>query len=58
MNIMKSIRHPHLIHLYHSFETNKYYCLIMDYCEGGDLKKYIEEKGYFDKINNVKYLRE
>ncbi|KAL0920028.1 hypothetical protein M5K25_009133 [Dendrobium thyrsiflorum] len=35
--ILSLLDHPFLPTLYSHFETNKYYCLVMEYCSGGNL---------------------
>ena len=41
INILKTIRHPHIIQLYEIIETPKQLYLIMEYASGGELFEYI-----------------
>ena len=44
INILKEIDHPNVVKLYDSFEEKGKYYLIMEYCNGGDLEKYVKAK--------------
>ena len=49
--IMYELSHQHIIHLYHHFEDTKYFYLIMELAEGGNLfQKLISEKCFIEKI--------
>ena len=41
VNIIKSIEHPNIVHLYENFETTNNYYLAFELCEQGDLEKYL-----------------
>lgn len=41
--IMNSAKHPNLMHLHRSFETGRNYYLVLDFCEGGDLEKFVRK---------------
>lgn len=41
----KEIDHSHIIELYAVHKSRNHYYLVMDYCGGGDLHKYIKENG-------------
>lgn len=40
--LMKSLRHPYIVNFRSSFDSGRSLFIIMDYCEGGTLKKRIE----------------
>lgn len=44
VELMKSISHPNIVQLYDIFQQNNYVFMIMEYCNGGDLSRYIEKK--------------
>ena len=41
---MKSLDNPHIIKLYEAFEDNDQLYLVLEYCDGGTLFRYIIEK--------------
>ena len=44
--ILKICQHPNIIQLYDVFENVKYFYLIMEYCPGGDLFSYLEQRNF------------
>lgn len=44
INIMKKLNHPNIVKLYDVVITNNSIYLIMQYCAGGDLKRYCRNK--------------
>ena len=44
INIMSILDHPNIIKLYEIFEDEKYFYLIIEYCEGGELLHRIRER--------------
>ena len=42
--ILYSIKSPYVVRYYDSFEEKNFLNIIMEYCNGGDLSKFIEEK--------------
>ena len=46
-NILCSLSHPFIVKLNYAFQTNEEMFLVLDYCSGGDLGKYLlKEKRY------------
>ena len=45
ISIMINIKHDNIVRLYETIKTDKYICLIIDYCDGEDLNKYIKKNG-------------
>lgn len=43
VNIIKGIEHPNIVHLFETFETSNNFYLVFEYCEKGDLEKYLME---------------
>ena len=41
INILKMFNHPNIIKLYSVFKNPNYTCLILEYCSGGSLDKYL-----------------
>ena len=50
IEILKQIDHPNIIKLFDVFEDDKFYCLIFEFMQGGDLYDYIEEKKNLPEI--------
>uniref|UniRef100_A0A8C6RIA7 Serine/threonine-protein kinase 33 n=1 Tax=Nannospalax galili TaxID=1026970 RepID=A0A8C6RIA7_NANGA len=49
VNILKSVKHEHIIHLEQVFETPKKMYLVMELCEDGELKAVLDKKGHFSE---------
>ena len=43
INVLSKVDHPNIIRLYEIFEDDRYISLIMEYCQGGELFKKINE---------------
>lgn len=52
--MLSLIRHPFIVQLHYAFQTEAHLFLVMEYCEGGDLGKFLEKKKKFDEVT-VKY---
>jgi serine/threonine protein kinase len=56
VDLMKSIAHPNIIKLYDVLHHNNFVFMIMEYCNGGDLTRYIQKRAvkydqrYFHQI--------
>lgn len=44
INIHYKLKHPNICELFRYFEDDNFYYLIMEYCAGGELNKYIRQK--------------
>uniref|UniRef100_A0A8C6EH38 Serine/threonine-protein kinase 33 n=1 Tax=Microcebus murinus TaxID=30608 RepID=A0A8C6EH38_MICMU len=49
VNILKSVKHEHIIHLEQIFETPKKMYLVLELCEDGELKEILNRKGHFSE---------
>ena len=49
IEILRICQHPNIIHLYDVFENESFFYLIMEYCSGGDLFSYLEQRNYMLK---------
>jgi serine/threonine protein kinase len=56
INIMLKINHENIIKLHQTITSNKYIYLIMDYCDGGDLYKFIKTHGKLSEEESKKYF--
>eukprot|EP00730_Choanoeca_flexa_P017987 TRINITY_DN8719_c0_g1_i2.p1 TRINITY_DN8719_c0_g1~~TRINITY_DN8719_c0_g1_i2.p1 ORF type:complete len:613 (+),score=101.00 TRINITY_DN8719_c0_g1_i2:960-2798(+) len=48
--IMKKLRHPNVVILLDVLETSDEICLVMEYCDGGDLAEYIKAHAGMNEI--------
>merc|ERR1711963_983750 len=39
--VLSSLKHPYIVRYWESFMQGDFLCIIMDYCEGGDLWQHI-----------------
>ena len=46
IEILKICQHPNIIQLYDVFENLDYFYIIMEYCSGGDLFSYLEQRNF------------
>ena len=66
IEISSNLNHPNIIKIYKIIEEEKYYLVVMEYCEKGELFNYIVKKGrlsdnessffYYQLINAIEYL--
>ncbi|XP_054438348.1 serine/threonine-protein kinase 33 isoform X2 [Pteronotus mesoamericanus] len=55
VNILKIVKHEHIIHLEQVFETPKKMYLVMELCEDGELKEILNKKGHFSE-NETRWI--
>ncbi|XP_029812833.1 serine/threonine-protein kinase 33 isoform X2 [Suricata suricatta] len=55
VNILKSVKHEHIIHLEQVIETPKKMYLVMELCEDGELKEILDRKGHFSE-NETRWI--
>lgn len=41
--LLSTLKHPYIVRYRESFSDSGWFCLLMDYCEGGDLSKQIDD---------------
>ena len=58
IKILKVANHPNLISLYEIMETDKYYFFVMEHAQGGELSKYICDRGKLDEKTACKMFRQ
>lgn len=54
---LKKLNHKNIVQLYHAFVEGKQLCMIMEYASGGELYKYVEEKGRLNEIEARKIFQ-
>ncbi|KFG62839.1 putative histone kinase SNF1, partial [Toxoplasma gondii RUB] len=58
IQILKTIRHPHIVRLLEIIETQQHLCLIMEYASGGELYDYIVEHQCVKEMEACKFFRQ
>lgn len=57
VTIIKNINHPHIVRLHEALVTPNHYYLIFQFCEKGDLEKYLKENlGSLLALENVRKI--
>ncbi|CAG9334030.1 unnamed protein product [Blepharisma stoltei] len=49
MMLLRSLKHQNIVKLIDAFPLDDKLCFVMEYCSGGELQKYVEEKGKLDE---------
>ncbi|XP_054720184.1 probable serine/threonine-protein kinase nek3 [Uloborus diversus] len=58
IQIMSSIQHPHIIHIYEVFENKDKIVLVMQYARGGELFNYLMEKKVLSDLEARRIFRQ
>lgn len=58
IQIMRSIEHPHIIHIYEEFENKDKIVLIMQYAPGGELYEYVSQSKCLDNLEARRLFRQ
>ena len=58
INILKSVKHKHIVQLYDVLQTPRHIFIIMEYCEGKDLLDYILTKSKLSEEESLKYFHQ
>merc|ERR1712151_912382 len=56
--VLRSLKHPYIVRYRESFHEDGWLCIVMDYCEGGDLSEKIKKTRQAQKsISQEQVLR-
>jgi MAP/microtubule affinity-regulating kinase len=44
IGVLRGLKHPNIVHLIDTFDSEGKICFVMEYCSGGELKDYIDNK--------------
>ncbi|XP_024080846.1 STE20-like serine/threonine-protein kinase isoform X1 [Cimex lectularius] len=58
IQIMSSLRHPYIIHIYEVFENRDKIVLVMEYAAGGELYDYLSKKKVLDEAEARRIFRQ
>ena len=53
LHILMEVDHPNIVKFYESYCDSKYYRIVMEYCEGGDLFDHLKERTRFSEKEGV-----
>ena len=56
LDILSSLDHPNVVKFYESYQDDKFFHLVMEYCEGGELLERIIEKGNLSENECAKIM--
>ena len=58
IQIMSSVRHPNIIHIYEVFENKEKMVLVMEYAAGGELYDYLSERKVLTELEARRVFRQ
>ena len=60
VRIMQQVKHPNVVHLHEFMTSGTHYYMVLDYCEGGDLFKYVRTrpKKYVEESDSVEIFKQ
>jgi len=58
MKIMRSVKHPNILHLHDTVETDDEIVMITEFCKDGNMETYIEKKGRLAEAESIFYLKQ
>ncbi|XP_045473696.1 testis-specific serine/threonine-protein kinase 3-like [Harmonia axyridis] len=58
LKILSSIKHPHIVTIYHILDINNIVHIFMDFCKNGDLLEYIKNYGPLTETRAKMYFRQ
>ena len=54
---LQAVSHPHIIKLFHSAKSGKFFCLFMELCEEGDLDSYLKKHGELSEDTMLSFMQ-
>ncbi|CAH1783548.1 unnamed protein product [Owenia fusiformis] len=58
IDIMTSLNHPHIIHIYEVFENKEKIIILMEYANGGELYEYINDRHRLKDSDSRRFFRQ
>ena len=52
------MNHPNIARIYETFEDERYYFIVMEYCEGGELLEYVSKKNHLDEKSTATVMKQ
>ena len=57
LEILKTLDHPNIVKFYETYQDEKFFHLVMEYCSGGELIDRITENGILDEYETAKIMQ-
>eukprot|EP00828_Plagiopyla_frontata_P019022 TRINITY_DN24324_c0_g1_i2.p1 TRINITY_DN24324_c0_g1~~TRINITY_DN24324_c0_g1_i2.p1 ORF type:complete len:223 (-),score=26.32 TRINITY_DN24324_c0_g1_i2:310-978(-) len=57
LSILRQLDHPNIIKFYETYQDEKFFHLVMEYCKGGELFARIASMGHFSEIEAMKTMK-
>lgn len=58
INIMREYSHKNVVRLFENFVSNRHIYLVLEYCKGGDLAKFIKKNGRLSDRISKRFLKQ
>lgn len=58
IEVLKMCQHPNIIRLIDVFENHKYFYIVLEYMEGGDMFDYLKERNFSLQDERARQLSE
>ena len=55
--ILMEVDHPNIIKFYETYRDDKYYRIVMEYCNGGELFEHLSKRGKFKEEEAAQIIR-
>eukprot|EP01017_Pseudomicrothorax_dubius_P029782 TRINITY_DN3654_c0_g3_i8.p1 TRINITY_DN3654_c0_g3~~TRINITY_DN3654_c0_g3_i8.p1 ORF type:complete len:589 (+),score=112.24 TRINITY_DN3654_c0_g3_i8:64-1767(+) len=57
LDILKSLSHPNIVKFYETYQDEKYFHIVMEYCSGGELLERVVRDGHLRESEAAKIMR-
>jgi calcium-dependent protein kinase len=47
--VARKLNHPNIAKIYETYQDKRYFFIVMEYCEGGELLEYISNQDHLDE---------
>mmetsp|Transcript_46299 Transcript_46299/g.75577 ORF Transcript_46299/g.75577 Transcript_46299/m.75577 type:complete len:655 (+) Transcript_46299:90-2054(+) len=58
ISILKQLRHPNIVKLLDTQQTDRHFFLILEFCAGGDVSRYIRKRGTLSEPTARRFMRQ
>ena len=55
--ILMEVDHPNIVKFYETYSDEKYYRIVMEYCEGSELFDHLKEIGRFSEMESAQIIK-
>ena len=55
--ILMEVDHPNIIKFFETYRDEKYYRIVMEYCNGGELFEHLTQRGKFTEEETIQIIR-